>query len=101
MRSRYSAYAVGDAEHIVRTTHPEGPHWQADRAAWLEEIRRFCRAMSFEGLTVRAAREEADRAIVDFEARLRQGERDATLAERSLFLREEGRWLYHSGTRLG
>ena len=100
MRSRYSAYALGLAEHVLATTHPEGPHHEEDRAAWLAEVRRFCEDVAFDRLEVRGSKEDGDRALVDFVAHLRQGDRRTTLAERSLFLREDGRWLYHSGKRL-
>lgn len=100
MRSRYAAYALGLAPYLVATTHPSSPHQEPDRAAWLDEIRAFCAAMAFEGLTVRAAREEGDRGVVEFEARMRHDGRDATMQERSRFERVGGRWLYHSGDRL-
>ncbi len=101
MRSRYCAYALGLADYILATTHPKGPHHERNRAAWLNEVQRFCESTSFEGLVVSGAREEGDRGMVAFHARLRQDEREATLSERSLFLREGGRWLYHSGLRHG
>lgn len=100
MRSRYAAYVLGRAGYIVATTHPAGPHWEPDRRAWLLSIERFSTAMTFEGLTVRQAEQRGDRGIVEFEARMRQGDRDGTMVERSVFLREDGRWLYHSGERL-
>lgn len=100
MRSRYSAYAAVRADYIVRTTHPTSPHREDDEAAWTGDIRRFCRAMTFEGLTVVSVTVGAERATVEFEARMRQGTRDATMRERSLFFLVDGRWLYHSGERL-
>lgn len=95
MRARYSAYAAGRADYIVATTHPESPHRGTD----LREIERFCREMRFDGLTVISASEAGDRGTVSFEARMRQGARDATMVERSLFCRIDGRWMYHSGER--
>ncbi len=35
MRSRYSAYAAGEAAYILATTDPLGPHFERDEAAWL------------------------------------------------------------------
>jgi SEC-C motif-containing protein len=101
MRSRYSAYAAGDAAYIVATTHPGSPGWQAGRAAWMEEVAMFVVATRFLGLTVHEAVETGDTAIVVFTARLEQGGRDATMHERSRFLRGDGRWLYHSAEPTG
>ena len=100
MRSRYAAYALGDAAYIQRTTHPGGPHWEPDAAAWARSILVFCRSTDFEALEVRAASEDGERGEVTFRAQLVQGGRDASFVERSRFLRVEGRWLYHSGERV-
>lgn len=96
MRSRYTAYAAGLADYIVDTTHPGGPRWEADRARWLADIARFSEGATFDRLWVREAREEGDRATVTFEAHLRQGLREIPMVETSLFMRENGRWMYHS-----
>ncbi|MCO4773120.1 MAG: zinc chelation protein SecC, partial [Deltaproteobacteria bacterium] len=50
MRSRYAAYAVGAVDYVLATTHPAGPHWRADRAAWARDVRGFCEGTDFEGL---------------------------------------------------
>jgi len=100
MRSRYSAYALGLVEHILRTTDPTGPHFQSDTERWRAEIQAFCDAVSFDGLEVLQAESRGDRGMVDFRARLSSAGRATTMAERSLFTLVEGRWRYHSGTRL-
>lgn len=96
MRSRYTAYALGDAEYIVATTHPDSPHVEEDRAAWLAGVRAFSRASRFTGLQVRGARAEGDVGWVRFDAHLVQDGRAAVIAENSRFYRVGGRWLYHS-----
>ncbi len=97
MRSRYAGYATGNAAHILRTTHPEGPHWRRDAESWAAEVREFCANTQFLALEVLDHRVDGDRGMVDFKAHVRVGETDTDLSERSLFLRHEGRWLYHSG----
>lgn len=98
MKSRYSAYAVGDARYIMRTTHPENPDRSDDRQAWRKAILEFCRANDFLGLEILDfSRIERDRATVEFAATLSGG----TIREKSLFLREEGVWLYHSALEMG
>jgi SEC-C motif-containing protein len=97
MRSRYCAYATGEAEYILDTTDPEGPLWKSEREAWLRDVRAFCASTEFQGLEVLAVEGGEGVGFVTFRARLRQGGKDASFSERSRFVRREGRWLYHSG----
>lgn len=99
MRSRYCAYALGRVEYLLTTTHPGGPHWEADTEAWRAEIRRFCEATTFQGLEVEAVEAGEETSRVLFRATLAGGGRTVILRENSLFLRQGGRWLYHSGER--
>jgi SEC-C motif-containing protein len=100
MRSRYCAYAIAEVDYLIATTHPEGPQFRADSREWADDIRRFCATTRFEGLEVRASGEQGDRGEVVFLARLREDRpqgRDLSFVERSVFVRENGRWLYYSG----
>ena len=94
MRSRYSAYAVGEVDYILATTHPDSPHFQADTAAWKSDVRRFCQQTTFERLTVEHAEEGDGAAQVRFHAALKQGTQDASFTEQSQFYRVGGAWLY-------
>jgi len=93
MVTRYSAYAAGDASYIMRTTHSSNVDFKEDRKAWAKEIERFCDSTEFLGLEVLDFIEGKDEAFVEFKAKLSDG----VLHEKSRFLRENGRWLYHSG----
>lgn len=93
MVTRYSAYAAGDSSYIMRTTHQSNPDFKDDRKAWAEEIDRFCDSTEFLGLEVLDFIEGDDEAFVEFKAKLSDG----ILHEKSRFVRENGRWLYHSG----
>ncbi len=99
MRSRYTAYALDLADHIVQTTDPEGPRWEADTAGWRERIRAFSRDCSFEGLEVLDSHlgPAPDRGEVHFRVTLTRAGRPAGFSERSVFVLRDGRWLYHSG----
>ncbi|MEZ4669590.1 MAG: YchJ family metal-binding protein [Anaerolineae bacterium] len=97
MRSRYSAYALNLADYIIQTTHPDGEHYQADRAAWTREVELFCKNTRFEGLHIMAA--HAD--MVTFRATLFANQRNVSFTEISLFRRHNGRWTYFSGTPVG
>ena len=90
MRSRYSAYVVGDVDYLRASWHPDTCPPALDladppgqRTQWL-------------GLTVQQHRVTApDTAEVVFVARYRGGGGSAVrLAEHSRFVRVDGRWLY-------
>lgn len=97
MRSRYAAYATGRADYIIETTDPEGPHHQADRAAWREGVEAFCAETDFVALTIEHTSMEPEnaRGEVRFLALLRQGGEPVEMREHSVFRQtEDGRWLY-------
>lgn len=100
MPARFTAYAIGNVEFLIRTTHPDGPQWQSDRAAWVAELKAYCASTTFAGLTVLDHSIDPDddtRAHVTFAAALQQDGRPVGFTERSLFLRDGTRWRYHSG----
>lgn len=94
MRSRYSAYALGLADYILKTTHPDNPDFTPDTAEWTKDISEFCHATRFLGLKIIEFIDGADEASVTFEASLSYG----IMQEKSRFLKVGGRWLYESGT---
>ncbi|MDQ1177565.1 YchJ family protein [Microbacterium sp. SORGH_AS_0421] len=87
MRSRYTAFAVGDAGHLARSWHPrtrpddivvdDGTEWIA--------------------LVIEDASEDGDAATVTFRAAWRHGRERGELRERSRFARRGGRWVYVDG----
>ncbi len=94
MRSRFSAYALGLVDYILQTTHADGAPGSR------EDVLSFCENTEFAGLEILDRSEDGDRGEVTFRATLRQGGRDASFGERSLFFKVDGRWQYHSGERL-
>ncbi|WP_213602095.1 YchJ family protein [Pseudoxanthomonas japonensis] len=93
MRSRYSAYVLGDAGYLRATWHADTRPGELGldapgepKTTWL-------------GLTVKAHRVTGpDTAEVEFVARYRiDGGRAVRMQERSRFLRLDGRWYYHDG----
>lgn len=90
MRSRYTAYYLGDEDYLRRTWHsstrPEslemeaGPTWTSLEICATEE-----------------GAEADERGRVEFVARYVAEGRPGTLHESSRFLREEGRWVYVDG----
>ncbi len=91
MRSRYSAYVLGDADYLRASWHPDTCPAELDLSD--------AAATRWLGLDVRRhAIDDADHATVEFVARYRVGGAPAVrLHERSRFARVEGRWLYIDG----
>lgn len=98
MRSRYAAYALGLVDYVLDTTAPDGPQAKPDRATWAAEVGEFARTTKFVGLEVQGSGERDDTGWVRFRAVLTRGGRDASFAEKSAFVKKDGRWLYVSGT---
>jgi len=101
MRSRYAAFALGEAaptlredcvRYLVATHHPD--HRSPDLAA---ELRAMVPATRWLGLEVTGVEEDGDTATVTFVARFEQGGVEGELRERSSFERTGGRWLYTTG----
>ena len=91
MRSRYSAYVLGDVEYLRATWHASTQPAELDLSG--------AAATRWLGLEVRQHRAlDADHASVEFVARYRIGGGSAVrLHEISRFVREDGRWFYIDG----
>jgi SEC-C motif-containing protein len=86
MRSRYTAYALGDVDHVFRTWHPAT---RPDDLASLPDL-------EWTGLDVVDVVEgdvTDDAGVVEFRATYVGG----SLEERSRFVRRAGRWVYLDG----
>lgn len=94
MRSRYSAYALGDADYIIKTTHFNNPDYTNETAIWKQSILEFCHNTQFLGLKISEFIGGETVAYVTFEAILDSG----SLKEKSRFLKEDGQWLYENGS---
>lgn len=94
MRSRYAAYALGDANYIIATTDPAGPMWEPDETTWRANIADFT-SCTFRGVDILEHDTDGDRGSVRFRARLERDGEDLTFEEHSDFVRTGGRWLYH------
>lgn len=90
MRSRYSAYAVGDADHVFRTWHPRTrpEHLTLDPGTTWTRL---------EVLDTVAGGPEDERGEVEFAAHHRSRAGAGVLRERSRFERRAGRWVYVDG----
>jgi len=92
MRSRYSAFVLGNIEHIARTHAPEiGDDF--NRA----EAERTASEVEWQGLEVISSSETGDTGTVAFYIRFRRDGQEFGQHELANFRRDEGRWLYVSG----
>lgn len=87
MRSRYSAFAVGDRDHLVRTWHPSTRPQHLELDPGIEWVR-------LEILSTTGGTPFHKEGTVDFRAVHRQGAREEVLAEHSRFVWYEGAWVY-------
>ncbi len=85
MRSRYSAFVVGDGDYLWRTWHP---------STRPESV--TAHGVEWTGLTILDVVDGGtgdQEGVVEFEA----AHRDGALRERSRFARRGGRWMYVDG----
>jgi SEC-C motif domain protein len=87
MRSRYSAFAVGDAGYLLRTWHPSGRPRTLDLDPALQWTRLAVLETDGGGLFDAVG-------TVRFRAIYRQNGKRGVLAETSRFARQDGLWSY-------
>ena len=83
MRSRYTAYAVGDLDHVFRTWHPRTR----------PDDLRLDPAQTWTGLRILGSGED----WVEFVASYERGGAAGEQHERSRFEQRAGRWVYVDG----
>jgi len=93
MKSRYSAYAMGNSKYIIYTTHPNSSEYMEDKINWQNSILEFCKNTQFISLEIlEYIPPKNNIAYVTFKASF---ENDSMI-EKSRFLFENGRWLYEN-----
>ena len=94
MRSRYTAFAVRDLEHLLRSWHPSTAPTRQELAASLAEEVRWLR---LEILATADGGPFDDVGVVEFSAISKGPGGRSVQRERSRFVREDGTWLYLDG----
>lgn len=87
MRSRYTAFVVGDERYLAATWHPGTRPKRIDLDP----------SLRWTGLEIVDVVEGGDgdaRGVVEFRAYWRDGATGGVLVERSRFVRQSGRWWY-------
>ena len=90
MRSRYSAYVLGNADYLLATWHPDTRPTTLNLTE--EPVPKWL-GLQVKGHEVLGA----DSAQVEFVARYKIGGRAFRLHETSRFLRQDERWYYVDG----
>jgi SEC-C motif domain protein len=90
MRSRYSAFATGDAEYLLHSWHPD----TRPRALSLDPAQTWLR---LEVLSTTDGGPLHREGMVEFRAHYRHSSHTGVLHERSRFGRVDGRWVYVDG----
>lgn len=99
MRSRYSAYALKNANYIMETTHLESPHYRSNKAEWKKDILEFCKNTEFNNLEIVQSSQSGKTGYVTFIATLASHGNDLTFTEKSFFKKMGKKWLYVSGVK--
>lgn len=94
MKSRYSAYCLGLADYIIKTTHPKHPEFNEKLWEWREDILYFSKGTEFIDLEILAFESQKTVAYVTFTASLQQQGKNFSYTEKSLFEKLEDFWLY-------
>jgi SEC-C motif-containing protein len=91
MRSRFTAFVLGDSAYLLASWHPSTRPVELDLGD---------DATEWQGLTILSAEAgmQGDiKGVVEFAARYCRQEREGVLHERSRFLFETGKWFYLDG----
>ncbi|HEX8434907.1 YchJ family protein [Archangium sp.] len=103
MRSRYSAFALGEVEYLWRTLHPEHPDRARPKDELLRELRAVARGHKYPRLHVLDRWQPPDTtgtALVLFHARVFETGKDRSFVERSEFRHDGTGWRYLAGEGL-
>ena len=93
MKSRYSAYVVGDAKYIIKTTHNNNSDFTTDIKTWSKSIIDFSNNSDFLSLKILEVENRDNEAFVKFKVIFS----NSTMIEKSRFLKVNNIWLYESG----
>jgi len=90
MRSRYSAYVMGDISYVLKTWHSSTRPSAIDPAT----LPNWC---SLEIIRTEKGQVDDDEGVVEFKAKALSLNKMFELHEVSRFVKEAGQWLYVSG----
>lgn len=100
MRSRYCAYALGNIDYLVASTHKDHILFQQPDLLRRQQIKHFCDNTVFSGLEIIDFFPGETESTVTFRAILSQGGKDCSFTEKSLFKKVNGFWKYYGALSL-
>jgi SEC-C motif-containing protein len=100
VRSRFSAFALGEGAYLWRTLHPEHELRARPEEDVVRELKKAHHEYRYRSVTVHEVEERGDRARVLFAARIFQKGRDRSFVELSSFERTREGWRYRDGVLL-
>lgn len=104
IRSRFTAYAIGDVNYLWRTTHPDNEARAGKTEAdFKRETLHYCKKVDFTRLVIHETESEDERGIArgTLTAWYRvAGQPEDSFTERSEFVRVDGRLLYLTGVQV-
>lgn len=100
MRSRYSAYAFGMSDYLIKTTDPKSIYYQENHTLWAKEISERCQNTQFQKLDILEFTTGTHEAYVSFTAHFIQNDCLGSIQEKSLFKKVGLQWLYLEGTMI-
>lgn len=92
LRSRYSAYVLGNADYILDTIEPE-ERKRYDRKG----IEKWSKNSQWISLQVLSSKDEGDEGNVEFVATFKENFVTKKHHEKSVFTRIDGKWCFKSG----
>lgn len=94
VRARYSAYALGLADFIMETTHPDNKDYEHNFDAWRPRIEGYTLRNQFNELEILSAEGNE----VSYQANMMDFHiRPIIFTEESVFEQVDGEWMYLSG----
>lgn len=97
VRSRFSAFALGEGAYLARTLHPGHEARARGEAELARDLSRAKRSLRYRALVIHDVEVEGERARVLFTARVFEKGRDRSFVELSRFERTAEGWRYLDG----
>ena len=98
MRSRYVAFTLANGNYLMRSHHS-----QTRRVKDRKSIEKWSQSVQWMGLVIlntEAGEISDNTGVVEFRALFLENGKIDQIHEKSLFKRENGQWVYHSGIHL-
>ncbi len=96
MRSRYTAFTQANADYLMRSWHSETRKLEEK-----EEIAQWAKEVAWLKLEIEqkeAGEQDDTEGTVTFKAYFEENKSVFKIHEKSIFYKENGLWVYHSGT---